>query len=109
MVFNSTGEISDNFITLLSKLYKEKISAGSQFVNSRKTSFIDLDEFAKKEFGQAADDNSGTKSLKVFFDSGNEKDYGEIFININEKEKWVEIREKDEGYRKQVLKALTVK
>jgi hypothetical protein len=109
MVFTSSGEISDHFISILSKLYKEKPGTALHFVNFMKTSFIDLDEFAKKEFGQAADNSSGTKALKVFFDTGNEKDYGEIYININEREKWVAIKEKDEGYRKQVLKALTTK
>jgi len=109
LVFNSSGAISDNFISVLSKLYKEKPDTSLHFASFKKASFIDLDEFAKKEFGKVADNSNGIKALKLFFENGNDNDYAEIFININEQEKWIALLEKDESYRKQVLKALTSK
>jgi major membrane immunogen (membrane-anchored lipoprotein) len=107
MRINSLGEISDNFLKKLSQLYKVSINSSTHFISSTKITFINLDEFAKKELGNYPDDSSGTMGLKVFFDSGPEDDYGEIYFNVNEKKHWVEIKEKDDGYRKQVIKALT--
>jgi hypothetical protein len=107
MYLNSLGVVSDNLIKLLSMLYKQRIDSSLHFVAAKRIEFIDLDEFAKKEFGQAPNDPSGSRGLKAFFDSGNEDDYGEIYINLNEKELWIELKEKDEGYRKAVLKGLT--
>ena len=41
--------------------------------------------------------------MKLFYESANENEYAELYLNINENEHWVEIREKDEEYRKAVL------
>ncbi len=107
MRFNSVGPASNNLIMLLSRLYNQRIDSSSHFVAVKEIEFIDLDEFAKKQFGQAPNDPSGSRGLKAFFDSENEKYYGEIYINVNEKEHWIELKEKDEDYRKAVLNALT--
>ena len=45
--------------------------------------------------------------MLTIYKSENPDDNAELYININEKGHWIEIREKDEGYRKPVLKALT--
>ncbi|MBK7292200.1 MAG: hypothetical protein IPI78_19380 [Chitinophagaceae bacterium] len=47
--------------------------------------------------------------MKAFFEAENPDDNAELYININEAEHWIEIKEKDEGYRKQVIKGLTTK
>ncbi|MBL0055082.1 MAG: hypothetical protein IPP31_02610 [Chitinophagaceae bacterium] len=107
MLIKSLGEASDNLIILLSRLYKQKIDSSLHFVGTKRIVFIDLDEFAKKQFGQYPNNPSGSRGLKAFFESEIEDDYGEIYINLNEKEHWIELREKDEGYRKAVLKGLT--
>jgi hypothetical protein len=107
MHLKSLGEASDNLIMLLSRLYKQRIDSSLHFVATKRIVFIDLDEFAKKQFGQYPNDPSGSRGLKAFFDSEIEDDYGEIYINLNEKEHWIELKEKDEGYRKAVLKGLT--
>ncbi len=109
MILRSSGENSDNLVRILAKLYKEKTDTSLHFVTSKPIAFIDLDEFAKKEFGQVPGDNNGLKSLKVFFESENEDEYAELYININEKDYWIELKEKDEGYRKGVLKSITTK
>ena len=109
MTLQSSGDISDNFIRTLAKLYKEKIDTTLKFIPSIKISFIDLDEFAKSQFGKEPVNKSETKTMKVFFESENPDDNAELYININEKEHWIEIKEKDEGYRKPILKDLTIK
>ena len=47
--------------------------------------------------------------MKLFFENNDPDGYAELYVNINEKEQWIELREKDEGYRRQVTKFLTAK
>jgi hypothetical protein len=109
LTLQSSGNISDNFIVSLSKLYKEKADTTLHFVASKRIAFIDLNEFAKAQFGKEPENKTTAKEMKAFFESENPDDNAELYININESEHWVEIREKDEGYRKQVIKGLTTK
>ena len=109
LTFASSGVISHNFIVTLSKLYKEKIDQNIHFISSKRVAFIDLNEFAKSRFGKETVNKSTAKEMKVFFEAENPDDNAELYININETEHWLEIREKDEGYRKQVNKGLSTK
>ena len=109
LTFTSSGVISDNLIATLSKLYKEKIAQDIHFISSKRTAFIDLNEFAKAKFGKEPVNRTTAKEMKVFFEAENPDDNAELYININEAEHWLEIREKDEGYRKQVIKGFTTK
>jgi hypothetical protein len=43
----------------------------------------------------------------LFFDSGPEDRYAELFINVDAKKRVLEFHEKDEDYRKPLLLALT--
>jgi hypothetical protein len=103
------GEGSDNLLMLLSKLYKIKIDTTKHFIGFTKLAFVDLDEFAKAKFGKDAIPQTDTKEMKLFFETEDPEDYAELYVNINDKEHWLEIREKDEGYREQVVKFLTAK
>ena len=109
LTLQSSGNVSDNLIQTLSKLYKEKVDTTLHFVASKRIAFIDLNEFAKARLGQKPTNKTAVKEMKVFFESENPDDNAELYININEAEHWVEIKEKDEGYRKQVIKGLTTK
>jgi hypothetical protein len=108
ITFKSVGNISNNFILALAKIYKEQSDTSLHFVNTKQAAFVDLNEFAKKQFGQEPG-NKNRKDLKVFFESENPDDYAEFYLNINESEQWIEFREKEDSYRKQVIKGLTVK
>jgi hypothetical protein len=79
------------------------------FVASKRVAFIDLNEFAKVKIGRELSNRTAAKEMKIFFEDENPDNNGELFININDEEHWLEIREKDEGYRKQVIKGLTAK
>jgi hypothetical protein len=109
LTFTSSGTASDNFIATLAKLYKEKLDTTVHFITSKRVAFIDLDEFAKSQFGKEPVNKTAAKEMKVFFEAENPDDNAELYININEAEHWLEIREKDDGYRKQVIKGLTTK
>jgi len=105
----SCGETSNNLLTLLSKLYELKVGTTSIFINSAKLPFVDLNEFAKSKFGKDAISQTDAKEMKLFFETQDPDDYAELYVNINDKEHWLELREKDEGFRKQVIKFLTAK
>lgn len=109
LTLQSSGSISDNFVQVLSKIYNEKPDTILHFVASKRIAFIDLNEFAKSQLGQELAGETTTKAMKVFFEAEDPEDNAEIYININETEHWIEIKEKDEGYRKQVIKGLTTK
>jgi hypothetical protein len=109
MEIKTLGTSSDNLLVLLSKLYKLKVDTGEPFISSVKPTFVDLNEFARAKFGKEAIPSSDEKDMKLFFEAEDPEDYAELYININEKAHWLEIREKDEGYRKQVIKFFTAK
>lgn len=103
------GESSDNLLALLSKLYKLKGDTARHFTTSASLAFVDLNEFAKAKFGKDAISHTDAKEMKLFFETEDPEDYAELYVNINEKEHWLEVREKDESYRRQIIKFLTVK
>jgi hypothetical protein len=109
LTLTSSGNISDNFIQTLSTLYKVKLDRTLHFVALKRIAFIDLNEFAKAKLGKDPSDKTAVKEMKVFFEAENPDDYAEIYINVNEAEHWIEIKEKDEGYRNPVIKGLTAK
>lgn len=109
MEIKTSGGGSDDLLMLLSKLYNLKVDTTRHFITSVKPAFVDLNEFARDKFGKEAIPESDEKDMKLFFETENPDDYAELYVNINDKAHWLEIREKDEGYRKQVIKFLTAK
>ena len=53
-----------------------------------------MNDFAKKELGREISGIPGLRELKLFFESGNENDCGELYLNIDEKEHCIEVQEK---------------
>jgi len=109
LIIKTCGESSDNLLMLLSKLYKLRDDTTKHFIGSAKLAFVDLNEFARDKFGKDAVSHTDAKEMKLFFETEDPDDYAELYVNINNKEHWLELREKDEGYRKQVIKFLTIK
>ncbi len=105
ITFKSLGTESDNLLHKLSALYKKKIAAESKFADTVSASFVDLKLFAKSVAGSSGEGDSNVDEYKLFFETKN--DEGELFLNINGADKWVELKEKDLDYRSVVLEALT--
>ena len=105
ITLKSIGTESDNLLHKLSELYKKKIAADSKFADTVSAGFVDLKEFAKSVAGSSGDGDSDVDEYKLFFETKN--DEGELYLNINSTDKWVELKEKDEDYRSVVLEALT--
>ncbi len=109
LTIKTCGENSDNLLMLLSRLYKLKTDTEKHFVSAAKLAFVDLNEFAKAKFGKDAIPHTDAKEMKLFFEAEDPQDYAELYVNINEKEHWLELREKNEDYRRPIIKFLTAK
>jgi hypothetical protein len=105
----SIGEMSDDFLSTIATVYRLKLKDKAIFIDSIKISFIDLDEFSERVSGKNLSSDSKTKKLKLFFETEIPDDAAELYANINEKEHWLELKEKDDNYRENVVKFLTKK
>jgi hypothetical protein len=106
IIIKKSNDISHNFINLLQDVYKIKSKKELLFVDSIKANYVDLGAFMTTISGQKAE-QSDTKQYKLFFEG--DEDYAEIYLNINEQEHWIELREKDEEYRPLILAFLSKK
>ena len=94
--------ISDNLLEALGNIYGINMSPASKFIENISTTYVNLDEMAGKE----------TPDIKTKLFLGNpdkENEYGEIYLNINENDGTVELKEKDIEYRSAVIKAFSTK
>ncbi|WP_445722603.1 hypothetical protein [Flavobacterium sp.] len=94
------GEESNNFLYVISKLYE--IPNNQKFTNEKLlyTVFPLNNNVAKL--------SKGKFNFKVFYDDSDEKKlYSEFYINIDLKNKIVEFNEKDEDYRKNIIKTFS--
>ncbi|MDR3352293.1 MAG: DUF805 domain-containing protein [Zoogloeaceae bacterium] len=93
------GEESDRFVHVLGELYgfptDQRFTANvvKTTVYSMNDAPVDLDV-------------PGQYKFKLFFEEGNEALYSELFLNIDTKNKRIEIREKDMAYRKPLIQTL---
>jgi hypothetical protein len=96
--YHRIGPESDAFLQILDELYGTKLNPKAMAANTPFTG-ISLK-------GDPADLASGEVKIKLFYESGGEDRYAELYTNINLTAYKLEVREKDEGYRKMVVQAL---
>ncbi|MDF2515645.1 MAG: hypothetical protein K0R59_941 [Sphingobacterium sp.] len=98
--FYSIGELSDNFTKAVSTLFKTEASSFKMLDTISSTAFVlsGQPEYFDEEYIKT----------KIFFDDTNEKDrYAEWYVNIDLKNRILELREKDQEYRKNIINVLT--
>jgi hypothetical protein len=98
VTYRSIGAYSDAFVQVLDELYGTKLSPKSMGIETRFTG-ISLG-------GDPRDLTKGPVKIKLFFESGGQDDYAELFTNIELAAHRLEVHEKDEAYRLPVIKAL---
>ena len=103
--FESLGDTSDNFLRTLSSIYKIKLKNNSKFVESISCNYAGLNDITYRGDGQKRD--SSINYLKLFF-IGTGEDYAELYLNIDESAKTIELEEKDSEYRTYIVKSLTM-
>ena len=103
----SDGVSSDNFIRALQKIYKLKADTTSKFVDFISADCINMGDYVDSLNKQSNGSYTSTAENKLFFQGKNEGDYAELYLNINEAEHWIELKEKDEEYRPIIVRLLT--
>lgn len=94
--FVRAGENSDRFIQVLDRLYQTKVGR-PHMVESFRFDAIPLEG-----------EENGLAKVKLFGNSnGAEAEYFELFLNIDFREGWAELAEKDPDYRGPMIKALS--
>jgi hypothetical protein len=95
----SSGSAGDAFVRELESAYGTKLSP---------TSMASATPFSAMSLaGDPLGLDSGQLKLKLFFEPQNEKDYAEVYLNIDTQQKRVYLREKDPGYRSAIVRALS--
>ena len=98
VTYRSTGPESDAFVQVLDELYGTKLGPKAMGAETRFTG-IALG-------GDPRDLAKGPVKIKLFFESGGQDDYAELYTNIELAARRLEIHEKDESYRLPIIKAL---
>ncbi len=94
--FESIGIESDNLIRVMSELYEQPIKTSFRNDKLTVTSFPLNDKKAVLK--------NGRFQFKLFFDDNDEQNlYSEIFLNPDLKNGTIELNEKDEDYRKNII------
>jgi len=110
LTIKSTGANSNNFIYALSKLYQQKPDTTLHFTDLITADCMNMGDYIDSLNKQANGNYVSIKSqYKLFFQGKNEDDYAELYLNVNDKEHWIELEEKDEEYRPILIKLLTHK
>jgi hypothetical protein len=94
----SRGNVSDSFIRAINSIYKTNENVTSL---KKKITFsgISLE-------GDPRSLKQGLVKIKLFFESDQEEDYAEAYLNIDFGKKRAELAEKDESYREPLVRAL---
>jgi len=98
IVFCSLGKESDLFLAALAQLYKVDTHA-CHFARRASTTAIPLEE--KPINIQATD-----LKFKVFFNTDSASKYAELFVNVDVPNRVLELAEKDEEYRRNIIVGL---
>ncbi len=101
VTYRSVGPESDALIQVLDELYATKLRP------KRMAAEVQFNAISLK--GDPRDPSKGPVKIKLFYESGGEQAYGEIYTNIELAQRRLEIAEKDEAYRLPILRALLQK
>ncbi len=93
------GAESDAFVKALDEIYATRQSPRSMR-ESAAFSGVSL-------AGNPGALDQGLVEIKLFFEGKGEAEYGELFLNIDAAARRVELAEKDEGYRRPLIRALS--
>ncbi|MEY2466994.1 MAG: hypothetical protein QOD03_1515 [Verrucomicrobiota bacterium] len=98
VIYHSTGSESDGFLRVLNDLYGTKMSS-LNMADETKFTGISLE-------GDPKELEKGPVKIKLFYELGGEKDYAELYTNIELGKRRLEVHEKDTEYRLAIVKAL---
>ena len=103
LLLKSIGPESDNFLRFMGEEYKQKPDPKSHFKDVS-LSYVNMNTFAAT-LGAVKNDTT-LSEYKLFFEGPGKDDYAELYLNINHRDKIIEFKENDQGYRPQLIKFL---
>lgn len=116
--FSGTGKVSDNFLHFMQEIYGRPVDTTISFGDEVSAHFVSLGALLSDGITHSHDttvhvpdstarslENLGTKN-KLVFRSATTGDSAELYLDINEKEHWIGLAEKDTLYRARLIKAL---
>jgi hypothetical protein len=116
--FSSTGKVSDNFLHFMQGIYGSPADTTIRFGEDVSAHFLALGVLVSDSTSHSHDstahvpdstarssDNAGTEN-KLIFRIATTGDSVELYLDINEKEHWIGLAEKDTLYRARLIKAL---
>ena len=99
ITFRSSGQPSDALLRVIDELYGTGLHPRSMRSEIRFTG-ISL-------AGKPHEPENEPVKIKAFYESEDADRYGELFVNVDLQHRVLQINEKDEGYRKPVVRALS--
>ena len=102
--FSGTGKVSDNFLHFMQEIYGRPVDTTIRFGDEVSAHFVSLGAFVPDSTARSLE-NLGTKN-KLVFRSATTGDSAELYLDINEKEHWIGLAERDTLYRARLLKAM---
>jgi hypothetical protein len=99
----SIGAESDRLLCFMAKMYGQKLDSPYHFKKSASVDFINLQTFALSVAGKR-DTTTDKKEYKLFFPL--KDDDAELYLNIDDQKKRLEIEEKDPEFRSDIIKCL---
>ena len=116
--FSGTGKVSDNFLHFMQGIYGRPVDTTVHFRDEVSAHFVSLGALLNDSVTHSHDstvhvpgstgrslENLGTEN-KLVFRSATIGDSAELYLDINEKEHWIGLAEKDTLYRASLIKAL---
>jgi hypothetical protein len=98
VTYRSVGTMSNRLVSLMDRLYETKLAPAAMRKSVR---------FAAITLGDDPGDLAWKEiHIKLFFEHEDQERYAEIYTNIDLPNQKLQIREKDEGYRKPVIHAI---
>jgi hypothetical protein len=117
--FSGAGKVSDNFLHFIQGIYGRPVDTTSRFAEYVSAHFLALGTLGTDSASHSHDstphmpdstarssENQGTQN-KLIFRNATTGDSAELYLDINEKEHWIGLAEKDTLYRARLIKALT--
>jgi hypothetical protein len=95
----SSGASSDSLVEIIDSIYGTKLAA-KKFKQQISVEAVCLQ-------GDPTHLDSDPIKLKLFFDSGDDAKYAEIYLNIDLAQERASLNEKDPEYRKNIVRALS--
>src|ERR1051326_523756 len=107
ILISSAGKTSDRLLHTMADLSGLKMT-GKKFRKELRLACTDLQPVAGT--GGMNVSKTGVAHFKLFHNpAGKPGEYFELYLDINEKEGWLELQERDENYRQAILETLTAK